>query len=52
MVVGDRLYLYTAHDEDKLINNFYTMVDWRCLSTKDMVNWIDHGVIFSLDDIE
>ena len=27
------------------------MNDWRCFSTKDMVNWTDHGKIFSLDDI-
>lgn len=52
MVVGDTLYLFTTHDEDELINNFYTMRDWRCFSTKDMVNWTDHGVVFSLDDIE
>ena len=51
MVYGDTLYLYTTHDEDKLVNNFYTMLDWRCYSTKDMVNWTDHGKIFSLDDI-
>ena len=51
MVLGDTLYLYTTHDEDVLINNFYTMYDWRCFSTKDMVNWTDHGVVFSLDDI-
>lgn len=52
MVFEDTLYLYTTHDEDELINNFYTMFDWRCFSTKDMVNWTDHGCIFSLDDIE
>ena len=52
MGFGDTLYLYTTHDEDELINDFYTMFDWRCFSTKDMVNWTDHGVIFSLDDIE
>ena len=51
MVCGDTLYLYTTHDEDVLINDFYTMVDWRCFSTKDMVHWTDHGKIFSLDDI-
>lgn len=51
MVSGDTLYLYTTHDEDKLINDFYTMVDWYCFSTKDMVNWTDHGKVFSLDDI-
>lgn len=52
MVYGDTLYLYTTHDEDDLINDFYTMFDWRCYSTKDMVNWTDHGVIFSLEDID
>lgn len=51
MVVGDTLYLYTTHDEDVLVNDFYTMYDWRCFSTKDMVNWTDHGAVFSLDDI-
>jgi Beta-xylosidase len=52
MVHDGVLYLYTTHDEDQLINDFYTMFDWRCYSTTDMVNWTDHGKIFSLDDIE
>jgi beta-xylosidase len=52
MVYGDTLYLYTTHDEDELVNNFYTMFNWHCFSTKDMVNWTDHGQVFSLDDIE
>lgn len=30
MVYGDTLYLYTTHDEDNLVNNFYTMFDWHC----------------------
>ena len=51
MVLGDTLYLYTTHDEDNLVNDFYTMYDWRCFSTKDMINWTDHGRVFSLDDI-
>ena len=36
MVWGDTLYLYTTHDENELKHDFYTMVDWRCFSTKDM----------------
>lgn len=52
MVCGDTLYLYTTHDENELVNNFYTMFDWRCFSTKDMEHWTDHGIIFSLNDIE
>ena len=51
MVFGDTLYLYTTHDEDNLVNNFYTMNDWRCFSTKDMVHWTDHGTVFSLKEI-
>jgi hypothetical protein len=41
-------YLYTDHDEDVLVKNFFTMKDWRCFTTTDMVNWTDHGVVASL----
>ena len=51
MVCGDTLYLYVTHDEDELIDDFYTMFNWHCFSTKDMVNWTNHGQVFSLDDI-
>ena len=51
MVYDDTLYLYTTHDEDKIINDFYTMKNWYVFSTKDMVNWEKHGQILSLDDI-
>jgi beta-xylosidase len=44
------LYLYTTHDEDITIRNFFTMNDWRCYSTTDMVNWTDHGAILSYKD--
>ncbi|WP_437893786.1 glycoside hydrolase family 43 protein [Sorangium sp. So ce124] len=43
MVHEGRLYLYTSHDEDVSVNNFYTMNDWHLYSTTDMVNWTDHG---------
>jgi arabinoxylan arabinofuranohydrolase len=43
MVHEGTLYLYTSHDEDVTVNNFYTMNDWRLYSTEDMVNWTDHG---------
>ena len=52
MVSGDTLYLYTSHDEDELVKNFYTMNDWKCYSTKDMVNWTDHGTVLSRDDFK
>src|SRR5687768_15380207 len=43
MLYNGRLYLYTSHDEDVTVNNFFTMNDWRLYSTVDMVNWTDHG---------
>ncbi|MGN6727167.1 MAG: glycoside hydrolase family 43 protein [Tepidisphaeraceae bacterium] len=41
LVYHDRVYLYTGHDEDK--STWFTMKDWRCFSSTDMVNWTDHG---------
>ncbi len=46
MVYRDTLYLITSHDEDDARG--FKMLDWRCYSTKDMVNWTDHGAIASL----
>jgi hypothetical protein len=43
MIYDGRLYVYTSHDEDVTVNNFFTMNDWRLYSTADMVNWTDHG---------
>ena len=45
MVSGDRLYLYTSHDEDA--STWFVMNDWKLYSTTDMVNWTDHGVPLS-----
>ena len=42
------LYLFTSHDEDVLVKNFFTMRDWRCYSTTDLANWTDHGAVASL----
>jgi arabinoxylan arabinofuranohydrolase len=43
MVYNDRVYLFTSHDEDVTESNFFTMRNWRCYSSADMVNWTDHG---------
>jgi hypothetical protein len=47
MIHNGVCYLYTDHDEDKTVNNFYTMNDWKCYSSTDMVNWSDHGTVLS-----
>lgn len=41
MVYNGTCYVYTGHDEDG--STYYTMKDWRCYSTTDMVNWVDCG---------
>ena len=49
MVSGDRLYVFTGHDEDGA--DFFWMNEWRLFSTTDMVNWQDHGSPLNLRDI-
>ena len=36
-VHGDKLYLFTDHDEDDA--TYFLMKDWLVFSTEDMVNW-------------
>src|SRR6187397_2764875 len=45
-------YVFTSHDEDVLVKNFFTMKDWRCFTSTDMVNWTDHGVVATLYDFK
>ena len=45
-------YVYTSHDEDEIVRNFFTMKNWRCYSSTDMVNWTDHGQVASLYDFK
>ena len=47
-VFGDRLYVYTSHDEADA--TYWDMVDWRLLSTTDLKTWQDHGSIFRVKD--
>ncbi len=47
MVSGDRMYVYTGHDEDNA--DFFWMQEWRVYSTDDMVNWQDHGSPLALE---
>ena len=47
MVYGDRIYVYTGHDEDNA--DFFWMQEWRVYSSADMVNWTDHGSPLALE---
>jgi arabinoxylan arabinofuranohydrolase len=43
LVHDGTVYVYTGHDEDTLVNDFFTMNEWRVYSSTDMVNWTDRG---------
>ena len=47
MVHGDKIYVYTGHDEDGA--DFFWMQEWRVYSSEDMVNWTDHGSPLALE---
>lgn len=56
MVYGDRLYLYTGHDEwydgqDQAGGGKeFNITNWLCYSTSDMQTWTDHGVVHAPSD--
>ena len=51
LVVGDTVYLYVGHDQANP-NQGYTMHEWLCYSSKDMVNWESLGSPLKPTDFE
>lgn len=49
IVYGDKVYVYTSHDEDG--QDGFDMVDYHVYSTDDLVNWQDHGVIIHANQL-
>jgi arabinoxylan arabinofuranohydrolase len=41
-----RLYLYCSNDDDNPVGGGYSMTSIVCISTDDLKNWTDHGVVF------
>lgn len=50
MVHDDTFYIYTGHDENRA--DFFWMQEWRVYSSKDMVNWTDHGSPLAIEDFK
>jgi arabinoxylan arabinofuranohydrolase len=44
-----RFWIYPSHDLPGSTD--WNMIDWHVFSSKDLINWKDHGAIFSLSDI-
>jgi beta-xylosidase len=49
-VFNNRLYVYTSHDQNEA--KYFNMIDWHVFSTDNLEDWIDHGPIFSLNEIK
>jgi len=43
LVVGDRVYMYTSHDNNN--QDGWYMTDYNCFSSDDLVNWRDEGIV-------
>ncbi len=48
LVYNGQVYLYTSNDDDNAVGGGYTMHSIVCVSTSDMKNWTDHGVVFQV----
>jgi Glycosyl hydrolases family 43 len=44
LVYKDRVYLYTGHDEAPPGIQEYSMHEWLCFSSTDLVNWQEHRI--------
>jgi len=51
MVYNDTLFLFTGHDEDETTEKGFIMKDYLCFSTTDMVNWTQHGSVFTTESL-
>ena len=45
LVRKDRVYLYCSNDDDSPVEGGYKMHTIACVSSSDMKNWTDHGVV-------
>lgn len=50
LVHNGRVYLYASNDDDNTLekNSGYIMKSIVCVSSSDMKNWTDHGVVFQV----
>lgn len=46
LVTEDRVYVYCSNDDDSPLGGSYVIKNVVCVSTSDMKNWTDHGIVF------
>ena len=50
IVFDDTLWLFTGHDEQNTVSNWFYMRDWHIFSTTDMINYTDYGAKLNYTD--
>lgn len=48
LVYDGRIYLYNSNDDDNGDGSSYKMHSIVCVSTSDLKNWTDHGIVFEV----
>ncbi len=46
LVTEDRVYVYCSNDDESPVEGSYNIPNIVCLSSADLKNWTDHGVVF------
>lgn len=49
IIHNDTFYIFTGRDEGK--NNGWILNGWHVLSSTDLANWTDHGVVLAVKDV-
>lgn len=49
LVTKDRVYLYCSNDDDSPVQGNYVIKNVVCISSSDMKNWTDHGIVFDAE---
>lgn len=48
-VFNNRVYVYPTHDNDD--QTWFDMTDYHVYSSSDMVKWVDHGIVFNINQV-
>lgn len=48
LVYNGRVYLYCSNDDENPVEGGYEMKSIVCVSSNDLKNWTDHGVVFQV----
>lgn len=46
LVTEDRVYIYCSNDDESPLEGGYNIPNVVCVSSSDMKNWTDHGIVF------